>query len=435
MKSRSFDGNHVDDVIKNLNGQLDGIERRRKEAIDLIRRHQAKQSGKYNQGRFKATYYQPGDLIMVKREPPSTEELRKLASKFMGPHVVTEKLDFVFTSIAFRMKIGTFVLLALTTFISESNGHGRLIEPPSRASAWRYGFNTPHNYNDHELFCGGFTRQWVKNEGKCGVCGDPWDSKTPRAHEFGGTYGQGIIVRKYAVGSIITIRIELTAIHNGYFEFSICPNYQNPTQDCLDQNILKLVKTQENVEDKGSRYFPKDGNKVYEMKFRLPNKSCEHCLLQWRYIAGNNWGTCTNGTGAIGCGPQEEFRACADITIAGKSDQPLVPELEEPSTLTPPISTVIIPTVPVPEETYNPISTLFISLISFLLVFSIFFLLYFHFYQIGNQVKNWIKGPKDKATLSTPPQAPPRAKRARSPVRENTKDGLHEIDLRRESLA
>ena len=26
-------------------------------------------------------------------------------------------------------------------------------------------------------------------------------------------------------------------------------------------------------------------------------------------------GTCKNGTGAVGCGPQEEFRACADITI------------------------------------------------------------------------------------------------------------------------
>lgn len=57
------------------------------------------------------------------------------------------------------------------------DSHGRLIEPPSRASAWRYGFDTPHNYNDHELYCGGFTRQWAQNDGKCGVCGDAWDSK------------------------------------------------------------------------------------------------------------------------------------------------------------------------------------------------------------------------------------------------------------------
>lgn len=26
-------------------------------------------------------------------------------------------------------------------------GHGRLRDPPSRSSAWREGFNTPHDYN------------------------------------------------------------------------------------------------------------------------------------------------------------------------------------------------------------------------------------------------------------------------------------------------
>ena len=35
-------------------------------------------------------------------------------------------------------------------------GHGRLMEPPSRSSMWRLGYNTPHNYQDNELFCGGF---------------------------------------------------------------------------------------------------------------------------------------------------------------------------------------------------------------------------------------------------------------------------------------
>ena len=41
----------------------------------------------------------------------------------------------------------------------------------------RYGFNTPPNYNDHELYCGGYSRQWRTNGGKCGICGDPWDTK------------------------------------------------------------------------------------------------------------------------------------------------------------------------------------------------------------------------------------------------------------------
>lgn len=63
------------------------------------------------------------------------------------------------------------------------SAHGRLIEPPSRASMWRYGFDTPHDYNDHECYCGGFTRQWQRNKGKCGICGDAWDAPTVR-HEF-----------------------------------------------------------------------------------------------------------------------------------------------------------------------------------------------------------------------------------------------------------
>lgn len=31
---------------------------------------------------------------------------------------------------------------------------------------------------------------------------------------------------------------------------------------------------------------------------------------------GNNWGQCPDGSGALGCGPQESFRGCSDITIS-----------------------------------------------------------------------------------------------------------------------
>ena len=37
------------------------------------------------------------------------------------------------------------------------NGHGRLIEPPSRASMWRYGFDNPPDWNDNQGYCGGFS--------------------------------------------------------------------------------------------------------------------------------------------------------------------------------------------------------------------------------------------------------------------------------------
>lgn len=136
------------------------------------------------------------------------------------------------------------VVAFLVVAVPQVLGHGRLIEPPSRASAWRYGFNTPHNYNDHELFCGGFGKQWNANGGKCGVCGDAWDAKVPRAHEYGGTYGQGVVVRNYGVGNTITIRVELTASHMGYFTFTICEDYKNTTQECLDKHFLKTLRPQ-----------------------------------------------------------------------------------------------------------------------------------------------------------------------------------------------
>jgi hypothetical protein len=107
----------------------------------------------------------------------------------------------------------------------------------------RYGFNTTANYNDHEIYCGGFSRQYQKNGGNCGnkpqelkhvsriiiskneatvinlltlilgVCGDAYDMPQPRPNEAGGVYGQGIVVRKYRLNSIIRIKVELTANH------------------------------------------------------------------------------------------------------------------------------------------------------------------------------------------------------------------------------
>lgn len=48
-----------------------------------------------------------------------------------------------------------------------------------------------------------------------GVCGDAFDMPSPRPNEYGGKYGQGVIVRSYAPGKDFTIRVELTASHQG----------------------------------------------------------------------------------------------------------------------------------------------------------------------------------------------------------------------------
>lgn len=114
-------------------------------------------------------------------------------------------------------------------------------------------------------------------------------------------------------------------------------------------------------------------------------------------------------------------------------EEELVPEYVPATTIVPSVPSV--PSVPTPEESYSPLSALIITLVSFLVVFSILFLVYFHFYQVGKQIKNWIKGPNKKSVQSLPPMPPPRARRARSPTTRRDRDGLHEVDLTRESLA
>lgn len=50
-----------------------------------------------------------------------------------------------------------------------------------------------------------------------------------------------------------------------------------------------------------------------------------------------NSGRCDNGTEAVGCGPQEEFRACADVTITtsdGSADS-TVNNLQDPEVYVP----------------------------------------------------------------------------------------------------
>ena len=40
-------------------------------------------------------------------------------------------------------------------WFAKCSAHGRMENPPARNAAWRHGFNTPVNYNDVELNCGG----------------------------------------------------------------------------------------------------------------------------------------------------------------------------------------------------------------------------------------------------------------------------------------
>ena len=118
--------------------------------------------------------------------------------------------------------LGCLGLVILVNQPSNVAGHGRLMDPPQRSSMWRVGFDVPANYQDNELFCGGFNvivrvlyscadinpfsysqvQYNEVNHGSCGECGDEWSLPRPRPNDEGGRYGTGIIGRNYTEGQV-----------------------------------------------------------------------------------------------------------------------------------------------------------------------------------------------------------------------------------------
>lgn len=83
------------------------------------------------------------------------------------------------------------------------------------------------------------------NEGRCGVCGDPFDEMIKPHEAPGGLFATGTIVRNYTQGEIIPVTIQITATHRGYYEFRLCPNdnpLQDPTQDCFERFVSFLFQ-------------------------------------------------------------------------------------------------------------------------------------------------------------------------------------------------
>ncbi|XP_057379317.1 uncharacterized protein LOC130701377 [Daphnia carinata] len=198
-----------------------------------------------------------------------------------------------------------------------ADGHGRLRDPPSRSSAWRENFPTPPDYNDMEGFCGGFERQWFVNKGKCGICGDPYDERVKPHEAPGGLFATGTIVRHYVQGQTIPVKIEITAKHKGYYTFKLCPNnnvLKDPPQECFDRFPLSFIHNDGTVSRK--TFVDPIPYGVFSTRLMLPpDVTCSQCIIQWTYVTGNRWGDCSNGTQGLGCGPQETFRACADVAI------------------------------------------------------------------------------------------------------------------------
>jgi len=204
-------------------------------------------------------------------------------------------------------------------------GHGRILEPPGRSS-YRLLTDDPNidqslvvpNWNDNQLFCGGFQTQ-VSNGYKCGICGDDYTQPRPRDNEWNGRFGSsGIIPRTFEQGDVIDLHLDITAHHQGFFEFKICKmelSHFTENAACFDSDDSIMT-----LED-GNQQWDVTGGSTghYYGKVRLPEDlSCDHCVIQWRYHAGNTWACDENGNCGTGVGPQEEFYGCSDISIRPK---------------------------------------------------------------------------------------------------------------------
>jgi len=207
-------------------------------------------------------------------------------------------------------------ILSLALLVVAVHGHGRLTDPPGRSTIWREPafehLGLPLNYNDNELFCGGYAVQYNQNGGRCGLCGDSYSDPIPRNNENGGMYGRGVISRTYHAGSVIESTVQITSNHWGHFEFAVCPlsgkGFENP-DGC---RTLQLAN------GAGEKYEIGSDEGYYHVHLKLPDGfTCRHCTFQWTYHTANSWGWCDEDKthGDLGCGDQEMFRGCADIAI------------------------------------------------------------------------------------------------------------------------
>lgn len=216
-----------------------------------------------------------------------------------------------------KLSIITIALTVLYNFYPEVDGHAALYEPPSRNSAFRFGFNTPADYNDMSHNCGSYLPDYKAGSAYCGVCGDP-----SGAHDMecpSGTYCKKVIVRTYKAGAKIDVDINFAGNHGGLIQFRICPvtdDNKEVTWDCLLKNPLAIQEANGKTiwQEPWSDSEKHDGD--VKLHVTLPaSMTCKRCVFQWHWTAANYYGTCANGTSGMGCGPQQTYIACADIAI------------------------------------------------------------------------------------------------------------------------
>lgn len=116
--------------------------------------------------------------------------------------------------------------------------------------------------------------------GKCGICGDVYGEETPRDHELGGKYGEGVITGTFQQGEPINLTVKITANHFGHFVFDICNlDGEIESEECFSKEILTV----------DGDHFNLTTSEVglYYVDLQLPGDVvCEHCVLRFTYVTG-----------------------------------------------------------------------------------------------------------------------------------------------------
>lgn len=81
----------------------------------------------------------------------------------------------------------------------------------------------------------------------------------------------------------MTVQVEITVNHGGWFEFRLCPNNdvkKRATQECLDKYLLRQL-------DGSTRVVVPEGLGIVSIQLKLPQDlTCSQCVFQWKWNTG-----------------------------------------------------------------------------------------------------------------------------------------------------
>ena len=200
------------------------------------------------------------------------------------------------------MNLSFNTLLAVTTAASialfdTADAHGYLKSPRSR------------NYvaNQESVWWGATTNdplpesdpQSLNRGGASAQCGRINDRNYDLPKNALGGLMKANVQECYEEGSIIDLKVFLTAHHDGHFEFHACPitHGEVPSKSCFQDHPLEFVEdvlfnAPKDPNFPSRAYLPQQttsGLGEFHYRYKLPdNLAGELVLIQWYYVTGNS---------------------------------------------------------------------------------------------------------------------------------------------------